>query len=253
MGGAVWEDWGMARGYVSGFDLDQAELVPATPRERLPEGHVAWFVDDVVAALDTAAFHERRRVGGRGRAGYDPDRLLALLLYAYCQGVRSSRRIEALCEVDVAFEVLARGAVPDHSTIARFRAEHAAAIEDLFVQVLALCARAGLARLGVVALDGTKLAADASRFGNRSERALRSEVAAILAEAAETDAAEDRLFGEARGDELPAALARPGGRVARLRACLADIEASHPEPAGAARRRVARAAGLRKEPSRVRT
>jgi transposase len=212
----------MAKSYRP-VDRDQVFLLPPNMAEWLESDHLAWFVLDVVNQLDLAAFHDRRRLGGAGRAAYDPQMMLALLLYAYCTAVRSSRRIERLCQVDVAFRVVCAQDVPDHSTIARFRAEHEQALKDLFDQVLVLCARAGLGRLGVVALDGTKIAANASKEANRSAGWLREQVDAMFDEAAAIDAAEDELFGQARGDELPEELADPRTRKARLREALRQL------------------------------
>ena len=149
---------------------------------------MAWFVLDVVAELDLSTFHRRYRVDGRGGAAYDPQVMLAVLVYAYCVGERSSRRVERSLVEDVAFRVVAANQQPDHATIARFRAEHEAAIAGLFGQVLAVCARSGLLRPGLVAIDGTKLAANASRDASRTAEQLAKE---ILAEASATDAAED--------------------------------------------------------------
>ena len=164
--------------------------------------------------------------GGQGRAAYDPDMLVTLLLYAYAHKVHSSRQIERLCTVDVAFRVICAQDVPDHSTISTFRREHEAAFKALFEQVLMLCARAGLGRVGSIAVDGTKIAANASIDANRTEEKLRAEVERIVAEAVATDAAEDAVFGEARGDELPPSMSgRGGGRQARIRDCLAQLEA----------------------------
>lgn len=152
--------------------------------------------------------------------------LLALLLYAYAVGERSSRRIERLCSDHVAFRVLCAQDVPDHTTIARFRAAHEEVFAGLFTQVLTLCARAGMGRVGVVAVDGTKVAANASMGANRGEKSLRAEAERILAEAAAVDAAEDEQFGAARGDELPEELADPASRGERIRQCLEQIEAA---------------------------
>jgi transposase len=219
-------------------DRAQRFLLPPDMGEWLAEGHLVWFVIDVVDRVDCSVLHARGGRGGVGRRGYDPEMLLALLLYAYCCGVRSSRQIERLCEVDVAYRVLAGGAQPDHSTIARFRQDHEAAAQGLFVEVLAVCAQAGLARVGVVAVDGTKVAGDASVKANRTGEQLaaavaarRAEVAAMFAQAAATDAGEDRLFGAARGDELPAELARRDGRLARLDAAAAQVAAQRVEVA----------------------
>jgi transposase len=206
-------------------DRDQPFLLPPSVREWLSEGHLAWFVVDVVDEIDTSVLHARHPNAGPGRAAYDPEMLLGLLLYGYCTGVRSSRQIERLCEVDVAFRVIAANRAPDHTTVARFRQSCDDLLEVLFVDVLALCAKAGMAKVGVVAVDGTKMGADAAMSANRSRDQLGAEVRAILDEAAEIDAAEDERFGDRRGDELPPELADPRTRGARLRAALAELDA----------------------------
>ncbi|MFC0629525.1 transposase, partial [Kribbella deserti] len=151
--------------------------------------------------------------------------LVTLLLYGYANRVHSSRQIERLCVVDVAFRVICAQDVPDHTTIARFRAEHEAAFTDLFTQVLIVCGKAGLGRVGSIAVDGTKIAANASIDANRTEDRLRAEAERIVAAAAAVDADEDALFGAKRGDELPPGMSgRGGGRVARIRDCLAQID-----------------------------
>jgi transposase len=211
-------------------DRDQRYLLPPDLREWLPADHLAWFVIDAVAALDTSAFWAELRVDGVGRAAYDPDLMLALLIYAYCRGERSSRLIERRLAEDVAHRVIGANQRPDHATIARFRQRHQEALGACFVQVLALCQRAGLVRVGVVALDGTKLAANASLRANRTQQALAEEVARILAEAEEVDAAEDARHGpDRRGDELPPALSDPRGRPARLREALRQLEEEQAE------------------------
>lgn len=202
-------------------DRDQLLLMPPSVAEWLPEDHLAWFVLDVVAELDLAEFLAAYRADGRGGAAYDPAMMVALLVYAYCVGERSSRRIQRCCVEDVAFRVLAANHAPDHATIARFRANHEAALAGLFAQVLGLCERAGMVRPGLVAIDGTKMAANASRDANRTAEQLAKE---ILEEAAAVDAAEDAEHGVASGSELPEAMA-PRGRRARLRALLDELEA----------------------------
>ena len=196
--------------------------------EWLPSGHLAWFVLDVVEQLDLEAFRARYRVDGRGGAAYDPAVMVAVLIYAYCVGERSSRRIERRLVEDVAYRVVAANAQPDHATLARFRADHEAAIEELFGQVLALCVAAGLVKVGVVALDGTKIEAAAAMAANmdeaRLDKAMRAEARRILAEAAEVDAAEDEAFGDARGDELPPELADRSRRLERLREAKARLD-----------------------------
>jgi transposase len=191
--------------------------------EWLPAEHLVWFVLEVVEQLDTAVFHRRHPEAGPGRRAYDPDMLLGLLVYAYAVGQRSSRQVERLCETDVAFRVVCAQDVPDHSTIARFRARHEDALADLFQQVLVLCARAGMGRVGTVAIDGTKIAADASMDANRTEGWLAEEARRILAEASAVDAAEDEQLGDARGDELPEEFTDPGTRTERIRAALEQL------------------------------
>jgi transposase len=225
----VWDDRFMAKGYRP-VDRDQPFLLPPDMREWLPAGHLAWFVIDAVAALDLSRWRAREtpRRSRAGRAAYDPAMLLALLVYGYATGVRSSRRIERACEQDVAFRVICAQDVPDHATIARFRREHFAdpqAMEGLFAQVLALAAAAGLGRLGLIAVDGTKIAAAASRDANRTEARLRALARQVLDEAEAVDAAEDELYGQGRGDELPAELADPKTRAQRIRQALAELEA----------------------------
>jgi transposase len=211
-------------------DRDQPFLLPPDMREWLPGGHLAWFVIEVVESLDLARFEARATPRGpaAGRAAYDPRMLLALLVYGYAAGVRSSRRVERACIEDVAFRVICAQDGPDHATIARFRRQHfadSAAMGDLSGQVLVAAARAGLGRLGLIALDGTKIAAAASKDANRGERRLRELAAEILAEAEAVDAAEDEVYGAARGDELPAELADPVTRRERIRKALADLDA----------------------------
>jgi transposase len=213
----------MARSYLP-VDRDQQFLLPPSMREWLSEGHLVWFVIEVVERVDTSVLHARHPNDGVGRRAYNPDMLLALLIYAYCTGVRSSRRIERLCEVDVAYRVLCGGQVPDHSTIARFRQEFADVAVGLFADVLQLCAAAGLASVGVVAVDGTKMAANASLKANRSRAQLEAEIRDMFAEADEQDAEQDRLFGDARGDELPPELADPRSRAAHLDAARRELE-----------------------------
>jgi transposase len=214
---------------IRGGDLDQLLLMPPSVREWLPEDHLAFFVRDVVAELDLASFLRAHRVDGRGGAVYDPALMLSVLLYAYCTGERSSRRIERRLIEDVAYRVLAVNQQPDHATLARFRRRHQDAIAGLFGQVLTLCVRAGLADAGVVAIDGTKIAANASFFASRKREDLDKIAAKILAEAEQADTAEDDLLGDRRGDELPPEWKGGRDRPARIRAALGEIkrEASH--------------------------
>src|ERR671931_1491305 len=138
-------------------DREQSFLMPPDVREWLPERHLAWFVIDAVSEMDLGAFYAAHRIDGRSRPPYDPAMMAAVLLYAYARGIRSSRVIERACVEDVAFRVLAAQQRPDHATIARFVVRHQEAIAGLFGEVLALCARSGLASVGVLAVDGTKV------------------------------------------------------------------------------------------------
>jgi transposase len=243
----------MAKGYRPVL-RDQPFLLPVDMREWLPAGHLVWFVLDVVEQVDTSAFRRRPVKAASGRAGFDPQMLLALLLYGYCRGVRSSRQIERLCEVDVAFRVICAADVPDHSVIARFRQAHQRAFAELFVQVLRLAARAGLGRFGTIAIDGTKIAANASVDANRTEAWLRGQVEEIITEAQQTDTAEDAEFGARRGDEPPDDFADPDARAAKIRAALAEIEAerraAEQRRAETAERQLAEITEGRKRPGR---
>ncbi len=206
-------------------DRDQPFLLPPDLRDWLPAGHLAWFILDVVDQLDLQPFYQQHRDDGHGHPAYDPKTLLGVLLYGYCLGVRSSRQLERRCHEDIAFRVLAANQTPDHVTIARFRARHEQALAGFLVASLKLCAAAGMVQVGTVALDGTKLAGNAADKANRTQEKLEVEVAEILRQAAEADRHEDRLFGEARGDELPPELASKADRLARLRQAKTQLEA----------------------------
>ena len=199
----------MAQNFI-GCDRDQSFLLPPDVRDWLPQGHLAWFVLDAVAGMDLSAFYAAYRRDGVGRRAYDPVMVVALLLYGYARGVRSARAIERACEEDVAFKMIAMMETPDHATIARFVARHEVALAELFGQVLGLCAEAGLVRPGVVAIDGTKMAGNASRESTRDFGQIARE---ILAEAKAIDEAEDELYGDERGDELPEPLRTREGRA----------------------------------------
>jgi transposase len=224
----------MAYNFLRG-DRDQPFLLPPDLHDWLPEGHLAWFILDVVDQLDLASFYRAHRDDGHGHPAYNPKLLLGVLLYGYCLGVRSSRQIERRCHEDIAFRVLAANQLPDHVTIARFRVRHERALAGFLVQSLNLCAAAGMVKVGTVALDGTKLAGNAADKANRTLDKLDREVAEILRQAAEADQREDRLFG----DELPPTLASKAGRLDRLRQAKALLEA---EAAERARRFAERAA-----------
>src|SRR3954453_13364315 len=204
-------------------DRDQAFLLPPSVDDWLPADHFARFVIAVVEEIDLAAFYADYRADGHGRPAHDPAMMVALLVYAYARGQRSSRVIERGCVEDIAFRVIAANRRPDHTTIARFRQRHETALAGLFGEVLALCAqagladtavlavgaRAGLADTGGLAVDATKVHANASERATRDYEQLARE---ILEEAAEIDAAEDEQFGDRRGDGLPPELASAQGR-----------------------------------------
>ncbi len=168
-------------------DRDQLILLPPSVKDWLPEDHLVWVVLELVSAMDLSAFHARHPNDGVGRRAYDPEMMLALLLYGYCTGLRSSRKISQACRTDLAFKVICVDVVPEHDAIGRFRANHQAAIIDLFTEVLGVCDKAGLVSLGTIAIDGTKMAADAALEANRAEDTIRAQIEAILAEAGSAD------------------------------------------------------------------
>jgi transposase len=212
---------------------DQLLLLPPDLREWLPEGHAAYFILDVLGELDLSEIYASYDSSKGGRPGFDPRLMTGLLLYGYCQGVVSSRKIEKATHESVPFRVLAANQHPDHDTIAEFRRRHLSALSGLFVQVLHLCQRAGLVRLGHVALDGTKLRANASKhkamsYSRMKERIpeLEAQVAALLAEAEAVDTAEDVQHGQGRrGDELPEELRFRQRRLEKIRQAKAALEA----------------------------
>lgn len=204
---------------------DQNFLLPPDVREWLPEGHYAWFIIDAIDNMNLKVFYRKARADGRGGAWYEPKMMATLLVYAYSLGVRSSRKIEQMCEVDVAFRVICGNLRPDHASIARFRQCHEKDFKDLFARVLELCREAGLTKAGTIALDGTKIAGNASLAANRTEEGIRQEIDQIVAEAQAVDAKEDEEFGKRRGDELPSSLQSRKSRQQRLAECLRQIEA----------------------------
>jgi transposase len=220
-----WDHWIMAKRYRP-VDRDQPFLFPPDMRDWLPASHPVWLVIRVVEQLDTGAFHAGRRTGGAGTAGYDPDMLLTVLVWAYAHQVTSSRRVEQLCHTDVAFKVICGGNLPDHVSFARFRAGFPGPVAEFFAQVLGLCAALGMGKLGVVALDGTKIAASASQSANRTEERLRNLSEEAVAAHAAADAAEDELFGAGRrGDDVPEDAWSPRSRDERIAAALRSVRA----------------------------
>src|ERR687897_1185797 len=202
------EHSGMSQNFIEAR-REQGFLLPPDVREWLPADHLAWFVIDAVAEMDLSAFYAAYRADGHGRAAYVPSLMVALILYAFATRVRSSRAIECHCRQDVAYRVITGDVVPDHATIARFVCRHERALAELFAEVLKLCDRAGLVKPGVVSIDGTRIAGNASPEVNHTFEQIAREV---LAEARATDEAEDELYGEDRGDELPEELRTAEGR-----------------------------------------
>jgi transposase len=214
------------------WSTDQAYLFPPSPHDWLPEGDLVYFLLDTVATLDLAPFFAHYERELRGQPPFHPRMMVALLLYCYATGTRSSRKVMRRCHVDVACRVIVGEDIPDFRTISDFRKIHLARLEALFVEVLKLCALAGLARVGTIALDGTKVKANASRHKAMSydrmkaeEARLQKEIAAILAEARATDDAEDLRHGPDRhGDELPDELARRQSRLAKIQGAKTLLE-----------------------------
>ena len=212
---------------------DQSLLFPPSPRDWLPEGHLAFFIADTVATLDLRVSYEPYEGDGRRNQPFDPQMMVTVLLYAYATGTFSSRRIARKLEEDVAYRVLAAGNFPAHRTIAEFRQQHVAAFERLFVQVVQIAREAGVVQLGALAIDGSKVKANASKhkamsYGRmrQEDQRLRDEIAALLAKADAIDAAEDAEHGpDVRGDELPAELQRREERLAKIAAAKARLEA----------------------------
>ena len=213
---------------------EQGFLLPPDVREWLPADHLAWFVIEAVAEMDLAAFYSAYRADGHGRAAYEPSLMVALVLYAFATGVRSSRAIERHCRQDVAYRVITGNLVPDHATIARFIDRHQRALAELFGEVLRLCDRAGLVRPGVVSIDGTRIAGNCSPEVNYSFEQIAREV---VAKTRATDEAEDEEFGEARGDELPEQLRTAEGRREFFRQAREQLRRERAEPRAGRRAR----------------
>lgn len=211
------------------YAQDQLFLLPPSVQEWVKKDSLVCFLSDVVDQLDErgrlTGFYVRYRTDGWGAPAYHPVMMVKVLLYGYSSGVTSSRRLSALLEVDVAFRYLAANNQPDHRTIAGFRTDHREALEGLFLDVLQLCQEAGLVKLGRVALDGHRVAGNASLSENRKRERLEDEIRSLLDEAAWIDAEEDRQHGrEARGDELPSGLKDPRKRAQRLQKALEELE-----------------------------
>ena len=215
------------------YDPDQQLLLPATLRQWLPEDHLAYFISDVVDELDLSEITERYERESRGGPPYHPRMMVKVLLYGYCVGVSSSRRIAQRLHEDIAFRVLAANNTPDFRTISDFRKDNLSALSGLFYQVLELCQQAGMVNLGHVALDGTKVRANASKHKAMSYKRMRekeaqlsAEVDELLRRADEVDEEEDRLHGaDRRGDELSEDLSFREGRLRKIREAMAELEA----------------------------
>jgi transposase len=202
----------------------QLSLLPPDMQDWLPEDDIVHLVLDAVSLMDLSEYEEDHRVGGVGQAPFAPSMLLALLIYAYSHGVKSSRAIERLCRRDAGYRYIVCEHVPDHTVIARFRRRHVDRLQAVFATVLRMCRDAGLIRLGLVVLDGTKVKANASLDANRSAATIDEQVRRMLAEAESTDQREDRRFGPEGRERLPPALSRREDRLARLCACKARLE-----------------------------
>ena len=206
-------------------DRNQAYLLPPSLTDWLPEDHLAWFVLDAVEQIDLSQFYKKYRIDGVGNAAFDPSMMAALMIYSYCTGERSSRKIEKHCQTDVAYKVVTANQYPDHTTISRFRKDNQSHLKTLFLEILRLCGEAGLVKLGTVSLDGTKVEANASLSANRKLKHLKQEIDKMLSEAAAKDAEEDNTFGpDKRGDEVPDDLRDRKSRINRLKACKERLE-----------------------------
>ena len=191
----------------------------------LPQDHLAWFVLDAVEQIDLSQFYKKYRTDGIGNSAFHPAMMVALLIYSYCTGERSSRKIEKHCQTDVAYKVVTANQYPDHTTISRFRKDNQSHLKKLFLEILRLCAEAGLVKLGNVSLDGTKIKANASLSANRTLKHLEQEIDKMLSEAEAKDAEEDNAYGvDKRGDELPEDMRDRNSRINRLKACKERLE-----------------------------
>lgn len=224
------------------WNPDQSFLFPPSPRDWLPENHLVYFLLDVVPQMNLQPILQPYQAEERGQPPYHPTMLTTLLLYGYATGTFSSRRLMSRCETDAAFRVVVGDDIPDFRTISDFRKRHLTALEGLFVEVLKLCAKAGLAKVGRIALDGSKVKANASRHKAMSydymlqeEQRLKEEIQGLLAQAEAADQTEDHTFGrDRRGEELPEELARRESRLSRIQEAKAALEADARQQARAA-------------------
>ncbi len=214
------------------WNPNQQWLLPPSVHDWLPENDLVYFIMDTVNELDISAITTKYEREERGYPPYNPRMMVALLFYAYCRSIFSSRKIMQACEERLTFRVIAGDDVPNFRTISDFRKQHLRALEDLFVQVLQLCQKAGLVKLGHIALDGTKVKANASRhkamsYGRmmQEEKRLKEEIHQLLSEAEAVDQQEDKEYGsDCRGDELPKELARRESRLKRIQQAKKALE-----------------------------
>ena len=212
----------MGRGFIAG-DRNQLLLLPPSVDKWVPVNHVVRFIWDIVKQMNLAAFYFS--YGAEGCPAYDPAMMLAVLIYAYCQGRRSSRKISKACEEELPYRWLTGNTVPDHCAISRFRSRHEKLMKTIFCEILTVCAEAGLVRVGDVYLDGTKIKGNASLSANRTLDQLNKEIEEMLEEAKAVDEEEDRRLGPTRrGDELPKDMEDPQNRLARLKEAKARLE-----------------------------
>lgn len=210
----------------------QHYLLPVNMMEWVREDDIVHLILDVVEEMDLERLEQRYQVGGVGAPAYAPRMMLPVLIYAYTHGYTTSRKIERLCVRDAGFRMIVGEETPDHASIARFRRRHMDDIQELFAAVLVLCRKAGLGRLGLVALDGTKVKGNAALEANRTAKTLEEEVRALLQQAEADDAREDALYGDRRGDELPKGLRQRADRLKRLQQCREQLEQEAAAAAG---------------------
>ncbi len=219
------------------YEPNQTLLLPPSLRDWLPEEHLAFFLSDTIDTLDLCAFDDRYGDTGPGNQAFDPRMMLKVLVYAYATGTFSSRKIASKLHEDVAYRVLGSGNFPAHRTISDFRKRHLPEFNDLFVQVVQTAQEVGLVKLGTVAVDGSKVKANASKHKSMSykrmkeeEKRLRKEIRELLAKAKQADDQEDKRYGkDRRGDELPVELARREGRLQTIKAARQRLEARQRE------------------------
>jgi transposase len=219
------------------YDPEQTPKLPSSPRDWLPEGHLAFFISDTVDNLDLSAFYEPYEGDGRRNSPFEPRMMVKILLYGYATGTFSSRKLAKKLYEDVAFRFLAGENFPAHRTIAEFRQRHLAAFRDLFVQVVRIAKEVGLVKLGTVAIDGTKVKASASKhkamsYGRmkKEEQRLRTEIEELTSRASRADVEEDALYGaENSGEEIPEELKRREGRLSKIREAMERLKSRQAE------------------------